>query len=351
MKKGKDIRILYNIPSLETVYAARWVYEGYKNACTQLKLPFKPFTSDDDLKTILDNFKPNIFITSLNPYTRKFLNLELLKKYRKKGLVMFNQIPYWKKINNQFAGGDIESDKEYIKLIKSGLAGDIFFNWLEQDDPSMEGFTKKTGYPYHTILMAADITQYYYDYDQNYQADISFVGNYLKDKRDFIKKHLIPLNKKYCVKVYGSDWTLWSRSLGIVQKIGQYFNISSLKKVRKIPLLIDRKVYSSSSINLNIHENHQRKYGTDFNERTFKIIASGGFEICDNVKVLRRYFTEKELVIGKNTKDWFEKIEYYLKYPEKRLPIIKAGKKKVLKYHTYKNRLLQIAKIYKKRRI
>lgn len=343
---NNKVRVLYNIPSLETVYAARWIYEGYKNAFTSEGHHFKPLTSNDNLKIILDSFKPNIFITSLNPYTRKFLDLELLKIYRKKGLIMFNQISSWKKTNNQFGGGGIELDREYVKLIKNGFAGDVLFNWLQQDDPCMDGFKKATGYPFYTILMAADATQYYYDFDKKYQSKISFVGNCLPDKREFFKKHLYPLMKKYDVKIYGADWTRTSRLLGYVQKAGQFFNIELLKHVRKVPLLEDRKVYSSSIINLNIHENHQRKFGSDFNERTFKIIASGGFEICDNVKVLRKYFNEKELIVSENTKDWFQKIEYYLKYPEKRIPIIEAGKKKILSEHTYYNRVKQIIGIY-----
>lgn len=342
---NNKIRILYHIPSLETIYAARWIYEGYKNACNQLKIPFQPLTSNDDLEFTLKNFKPTIFITSLNIYTRKFINLQLLKKYRNKGLIMFNQINSWKTMNAQLGGG-LESDKNYTNEIKNGLAGDVYYTWLEQDSLFMDGFEKNTGNTFHTILMAADTTQYYYDFDEKYQSEISFVGNCLPDKKDFFKKHLYPLMKKYDVKIYGADWTLSSKLLGYVQKVGQFFNIEPLKHVRKVPLLEDRKVYSSSIINLNVHENHQRKYGSDFNERTFKIIACGGFEICDNVKVLRKYFTEKELVIAKNTKDWFEKIKYYLKYPEKKLPIILAGKKKILSEHTYHNRVKQIIKIY-----
>ena len=136
--------------------------------------------------------------------------------------------------------------------------------------------------------------------------------------------------------------------LGYLQKVGQYFNIESLKHIRKIPLSIDgeRKVYSSSIISLNIHEDHQRKFGSDFNERTLKIIACGGFEICDNVRIIRKYFNEHELVIAEDTKDWFEKIDYYIKNPEKRLPIIEAGRSKVLTKHTYHNRVEQIINLY-----
>lgn len=341
------MKILYQIPSIESVYAARFIFEGYNDAFIDLGHEFKPLTSNDNLGEVLEEYRPDIFISSLNSYNLRFLDLELLLKYRNNGLIFFNQIRPWKKQNNQISGSDLGSEKELIDLIKRGLAGDIFFHWLEQDDPSMEGFSKTTGYPFHTILLAANKKKYYYEYDEKYLADISYVGSLLTDKKVFMAKHFFPVMKKYNTKVYGSDWTTRDKLLGYVQKIGQYFNIDTLKKVRDIKLSMDdeRKVYSSSTISLNIHEDHQRKFGGDFNERTLKIIASGGFEICDNVKVLRKYFTSDELVIGENTQDWFEKIDYYLKNPDKRISIIANGKKKVLALHTYQNRVEQIIQI------
>lgn len=342
------MKILYQIPSLENVYAIRFIYEGYKCAFTELKHEFKPYTSEDNLKETLDTYKPDILITSLNRYNLKYLDLNLLKKYREKGLVVFTQVPSWKKQNNQFGGGNLKEDKKLVDLVKKGYAGDIFFHWLEQDDPSMNGFTKVTGYPFYTVLLAADTKRFFYEYDPKYKCDISFVGSFLPDKREIFKEYLLPLKNKYNVKIYGSDWTTTDRFLGIVQKAGQYFNINPLKHVRqlKLPLSDERKVYSSSLVSLNLHERHQRVYGSDFNERTLKIIASGGFEICDNVKVLRKYFSEKELVIAENKRDWFEKIDYYIKNPDKRIPIIKASMKKVLKEHTYYNRVNQFISIY-----
>lgn len=343
------MKILYQIPSLETVYAARFIYEGYKYAFTDLGHQFRPLTSTHNLREVLGGFEPDILITSLNRYDFKFLDLNLLKKYRRrKGLVLFTQPSSWHSRTDQFGAEALKDDSEMIGLIKKGLAGDIFFHWFEQDDPAMGGFTEGTGYPFHTIVLAADINKYYYEYDPQYKADISFVGSFLPEKREFIKRHLFPLRKKYDVKIYGSDWTPANRFLGFVQKAGQYFNLEPLKHVRKIPLPLEdeRKVYSSSTISLNIHEDHERKFGLDFNERTLKVIAAGGFEICDNIKVIRKYFDENELVMAKDTNDWFEKIEYYIKNPEKRIPIIKAGQKKVLAEHTYHNRVKQIVKIY-----
>lgn len=345
----RQIKVLYQIPSLETVYAAKSIYEGYKDAFTDLGFEFKPLTSNDDSKEILKKYNPDILISSLTHYHHKYLNLEAVKKYRKNGLVFFTQVYTWKKVNDQYGGGGgLQSDQKLVPLIKQGLAGDVFFSWIEQGDPLMDGFTKTTGYTYKTILMAANKKVYFYDYDKKYKADISFVGNNLPDKKEFFQKHLTPLFKKYNVKVYGNDWNLVDKLGGYVQKVGQYFNIEPLKHIRKVSLDEEsgRRVYSSSIISLNIHEEHQRRLGCDFNERTFKIIASGGFEVCDNVKVLRKYFTEKELVIGENTQDWFDKIEYYIRNPEKRLSIIRAGKKKVLAKHTYHNRAQQFIDLY-----
>lgn len=342
------MKVLYQINYPETVYAARFIYDGYKSAFNDLGHKFRPYTATDGLEKILYEFNPHIFISSLNRYNLRFLNLKVLKKYRDRGLVFFNQLVPWKKVNNQFGGGDLESATDLVNLIKEGLAGDIFFYWMEQESLCMEGFTNETGYKFHTILLAADKNRYFYEFDKKYAADISFVGNYLPDKREFIRKHFFPLMRRYNVKAYGSDWTLADRLIGYIQKAGQYFKISQLKGIRKLklPLEDERKVYSSSCISLNIHEEHQRETGADFNERTLKIPASGGFEICDYVSIIRKYFTEKEIVMAENTKDWFEKIDYFIRNPQERGKIIEASRKKILEKHTYHNRVKQIISIY-----
>jgi len=342
--RGAPVRVLYQIPSLETVYAARFIYEGYKDAFEDLGHAFRPFTSNDDLRTVLDEFRPDMLISSLNFYNLKFLDLEQLRPYRERGLVLFNQIRPWQRQAHQPGAGGLAEATDLVRLIKDGLAGDVFFHYMEQDDPAMDGFTRETGYPFHTVLLAANRKRFFYDPDPNFAAQVSFVGSYLPDKRDFLRRHVLPLQARYDVKLYGSDWTAGDRLLGYVQKAGQFFNIDPLKRVRGLKLGLDdeRKVYSSSLISLNVHEEHQRRYGGDFNERTLKIMASGGFEICDDIRVLRRYFDENELVIARDTADWFEKIEYFVRNPDRRTAYIEAGRQKVLAHHTYHNRMAQL---------
>jgi spore maturation protein CgeB len=133
-----------------------------------------------------------------------------------------------------------------------------------------------------------------------------------------------------------------------VQKVCQYFNLPILRSLLKPKLALsdERKIYSSSRVSINIHEEYQKKYG-DLNERTFKILCAGGLQVIDEVPTLRKYFTDgKEIVIAKNKDDWFEKIQYYIDHPEKSKKIGTAGREKVLKHHTYHNRVKQIIKLY-----
>jgi len=85
---SKPLKILYQILSLETVYAARFIYEGYRDAFLDLGYQFRSLTSNDNCETVFREFKPDIFITGLGHYAHKFIDLELIKQYREKGLVL-----------------------------------------------------------------------------------------------------------------------------------------------------------------------------------------------------------------------------------------------------------------------
>lgn len=348
------MNILYYMPSLNSITFNRPNYFGYQNAFLDMNHHFKPLTADDNQEKTFAEFKPDIFFTSVSQYYFKYLNLDLLKKYKKKGLKIFVHTPFWRSPMSKLRINEVPSlseNKDWVNLIKSGNYGDVYYNICEQEDPRMTGFTKITGYPYHTVLLAADKTQPMENSIDKYSADISFIGTYLPEKREFMKKYLFPLLKKYKVKLYCQDLTLLDRSLNLLLKTGQYFNIPLLKSFKKnnVTFKQERQIFRSSTISVNIHEEYQKKFGLDFNDRTFKILLYGGFEVTDEVNSMHKYFRNGvDIVISKNGDEWLEKIAYYLKYPEKRLPIMQAGQKKVLNYHTYHNRVKQFLNIYNK---
>lgn len=347
------MKILYQIPSLHTIYVGRTIYNGYKHAFEDMGHSFRALTAEDNPQDVFKTYKPDILFTSLNFYCLKYLPVEMIQQYKKNGGKVFVNIGFWKSPISKLRINEVPSiseNREYVSIISSGTYGDIFFNFCKEGDLRMEGFEKDTGYQHTKILLAADKTMHFPEYAERFKADISFIGTYLPEKRKFIEEYVYPLKKKHDLKLYGQDWTIPDRFLGVVQKGGQFFNIPVLRSIRKPKLQLEdeRRIYSSSLVSINIHEEYQKRFGGDSNERTFKIPACGGFEITDDVACIRDIFVDgKEIVIAKNKKDWFDKINYYIQHPDKRLPIIAAGRKKVLKYHTYHNRVDQIINLYK----
>ncbi|VVB97191.1 Glycosyl transferases group 1 [uncultured archaeon] len=346
------MNIAYHMPSLDNIYAQRTIYHGYKNAFEDSGHDFFTFTSGDDLEKFLEKNQIHIFITSSHFYYQKYLNLDILRKYRKKGMIVFTKIDFWKsplsglRINESKG---MKDDVRTVQQIKDGLLGDVFFHAVEQSDERMEGFEKETGYKYYTIPLAADKTIMKNEFWKDFIADISYIGTFLPEKRNFFKECVFPLKNKYNVKLYGQDWTVRDRLIGWIQKFGQYYNISYLSSIQKPKLHLgdEAKIYSSSKICINVHEEYQKKFGGDCNERTFKIPLCGGFEITDDVACIRKYFKAgKEIIIAKDMEDWFEKIDFYMNAPDERSAIIEAGRERVLKDHTYHNRSEQILSIY-----
>jgi len=335
-----------------SLYAGRYILNGYKNAISSTGNKFKLITVDTrNSKELLASFNPNIIMLTLNRYNVRFLDEKKILYAKSLGAKVFFNISFWqtpisnRRINEST---DLKNDKELLKIISSGL-GDVYYNICEQGDSRMVGFEEATGYKHYTIPLAADDTVIYPEYSSKFKADISFIGTYLPEKRPFFEERVFPLKNDYNLRLYGQDWTFTDRMLGWAQRGGQYFNIPYLKSFRKpkLELSDERKIYNSSVISINVHEEYQRKFGGDCNERTFKIPLAGGFEISDDVACLKKYFKEgEEIVIAKDKKDWFEKINYYMKNPEKRNTIIEAGKQRVLKEHTYKNRVEQMIRIY-----
>lgn len=345
------MKILSFIPHLNITPAGVTIYTGYKNAFTKLGHEYKFMTAADNQEKIYKEYIPDILFTSFNKYILKYLDLDLLKNQKNNGMKVFVNTPFWTSpLDNRInESASLSKNTEYINLIKSGDFGDVYYNISEPEDLRMKGFEKATGYKHITMPLAVDSQINFYEYDEKFKADISYIGTNLPGKREFFKQNVFPLKSKYDVKLYGQDWTLIDKTKNFARKVSQYFNIPYIKNIHKLPLMLEdeRKIYSSSTISINVHEDYQKKYGSDCNERTFKIPACGGFEITDDVACIRKYFKAgKEIVIAENRDDWFDKVHYYLKYPEKREKIVDLGRKRVLKDHTYYNRVDSFVKIY-----
>ena len=88
--------------------------------------------------------------------------------------------------------------------------------------------------------------------------------------------------------------------------------------------------------------------GNDINMRMFEATACGSLLITQEVPYLDELFEiGKEIVVYSTMRELTEKIDYYLEHDKEREKIARAGQRRTLRDHTYKNRVKDIIKIIK----
>jgi hypothetical protein len=165
--------------------------------------------------------------------------------------------------------------------------------------------------------VACDPNLHYQNLGNKRNYDISFVGQLgpeISFRHKFLKRIYFSDNRSYIKKKYAN-------------------NISDK---------LMSKIYGQSKIVTNVSINN------DINMRYYEAMAAGSLLLTNKIKNsgAEILFEENvDYVSYKNEKDAIKKINYYLNNSEKRKKIARTGQKKVLNYHTYKQRLKNIIKL------
>jgi spore maturation protein CgeB len=97
-------------------------------------------------------------------------------------------------------------------------------------------------------------------------------------------------------------------------------------------------VYNTARICPNIH--HSQTLFGGLNMRTYEIPAAGGFELVDDVGGLEEQFEiGREIIVYKSPQHFRELADYYLAHPAEREAFVKRGRARVMRDHTYHQRL------------
>ncbi len=164
-----------------------------------------------------------------------------------------------------------------------------------------------------------------------YGSDISFVGAGYYNRRHFFKGLL-----DFDFKIWGTDWDMHSALAGCIQRSGARIDTEEIVKI-----------FSAAKININLHSSTYHKgvnpFGDFVNPRMFEIIGCGGFQLVDRRSGLEGMFEEnEEIVLFDDLDDLRNKITYYLNNPEERGRIAERGRQRVLREHTYINRMQEM---------
>lgn len=166
-------------------------------------------------------------------------------------------------------------------------------------------------------------------------CDVSFTGeSYGMRGEAGYRSDILDYLGKFDVKIWGDAF--WKK------RFPYYSNLEKFYQGGRLSYDHLRKLYQISTINLNMPS---PQVFTGFQPRTFEIAACKGFQIADWREELDDVFTDEELVTFKNIPDLLEKIEYFTKYPEKRIPYIEKMHKKVIKYHNWDVRVKEIMEL------
>lgn len=224
-----------------------------------------------------------------------------------------------------------ESDIRTVEKMKAetGKPDFVFVHYTQKDTEKTHNGWLNLGVRTVGLLNASDI----FDYTrgetiESLKSDIAFVGGYWGYKSKTFDKYLFPLLDpigKYNVKIFGNQAWPGMHYCGF------------------IPDDLVRNVFSSATICPNLSEPHSQDFGMDINERSFKILSNKSFCISDYVSSLaEEVFTNNELVFVKSPDEFIDRVDYFIKNPEERIPYIERGYETVMGNHTYFHRTAQI---------
>ena len=264
-------------------------------------------------------FKPHIVLfVAQSPFTDK-----LMTALNDAGIVSmywfvedFRRLTYWKSVCNSF---------DYFFMIQKGEFEEV----LQKSCGSIWGWFPVGAEPrtHKKVNMSPEEKEFY-------GSDISFMGAAYPNRVSFFKQFKLPPLKsgeKY-LKLWGTGWT--------ESELSDY-NIPLGEQ--RISIEQSNMIYQATKININLHSSNSGIFdinGDFVNPRTFEIAACGGFQLVDDRAAVRELFEEDvDIVFFSSAEEAVDKASFYLKNERLREKISRAGQEKVLKYHTYENRL------------
>lgn len=104
------------------------------------------------------------------------------------------------------------------------------------------------------------------------------------------------------------------------------------------------KIYNAASIGLNIHSDQSRQAG--LNARAFELLASGTFELTDYVAGMEELLLPgQEVAVYRSPQQARERADHYLRHPQERLELVRRGRQRVLREHTYVHRMQTLLQV------
>lgn len=255
-----------------------------------------------------------------------------------KGDILFPEtVKYIKENTNSFhAIWCYDSALRYSNVLNGAKYYDLFYTYEPSDIPELKKYAKNPKF----LPMGYDPNLYHKLESRKVEIDICFIGNL--NGYPFRKKILEEITTKYKnlnIQIWGKSWTWYNPKLIYEYKFKRK-NLGSCINNYYVSSPTINAIYNTSKICINIH--HPQSVD-GLNPRTFEILGAGAFELVDYKSSLDGLFDiGSEIELYRDTNELLSKIDYFLNNTDERKKIAKRGYNKVLKDHTYQNRVNSI---------
>ena len=174
---------------------------------------------------------------------------------------------------------------------------------------------------------------------KEYECDICFVGSNYSERVEVLEK-LCGFN----IGIWGQGWERLPANSPLVPHL----------RGKAVGPEIWTKIFSAAKIVLNITGHRcdimvplvDKKDFRMTNTRVFEILGCGAFQLVDvKADVLALFKRGEHLDCYKDAEEAVERVDFYLRNPEKRNAIAEEGRKEALKKHTYKHRIEELLSV------
>lgn len=224
-----------------------------------------------------------------------------------------------------------ENEKVWLEKLKRET-GKPDFVWLHYADAWVDrtlGGWRSIGIEPVGLMNAADVYDYHLgNYRVDLESDVAFVGGFWGYKGKNLAPYMLPL----CHKSKGLRAKIWGNQ---PWPVAQYLGHVNTRLVKDI--------FRSAVVCPNVHEPHSTDFGFDIVERPFKVLSSGGFCVSDYVESMaKNVFNGDEIPFARSAGEFHDMVEHFVRHPEERIPYMERGYLRVIKEHTYFDRVQRI---------
>lgn len=312
------LRLLVYIPNPNVSPAGYSIFKNLADGMRFMGVKVETYSSLKEFNDVFNTFQPNLMLISDHESNLKEINWDLFLSYKRNNYLQLGLTA----AVESYGAGPLNPRLEWAE----GKV-DFYFSFRSQEyiriNPEYLTFSNKK-FDIHTIEFSANPLIHYPIQGIDKTLDYVFLGSCNTDKAfrysTWFKRIL---SSQYSGFINGPGW----------------FGMNN-----DIDLSLNKYLYGSARVGLNLHLKEQTKFPSELNERTYVLAACGVPQLIDNPLLLRDRFSNNAFFEAANPKEYFELFKHIINNPTEAQIKSECALLEVYEKHTLFHRIEQFLK-------